>query len=59
MIKAVFALSAGIAFCLFMLGYGVRGLADHHHSRAPYVIYSNGRPSGDGAYAFATPEYLK
>ena len=40
MIKVMIARSAGIAFCLLPLGYGVRGLADHRHSRAPYVIFT-------------------
>jgi len=29
-----------VGFCLLMLSYGVRGLADHHHLHTPYMVYS-------------------
>lgn len=40
MVRLRIVRTGAIAFCLLMLSYGVRGLADHHHLHAPYVVYS-------------------
>jgi hypothetical protein len=40
MLRLLTIRTGAIAFCMLMLSYGVRGLADHQHLHTPYVVYS-------------------
>ncbi len=40
MVRLLTVRAGAIAFCLLILSYGVRGLADHEHLHTPYVVYS-------------------